>query len=310
MRLRCFLMLMLLLAGGRAAKAAIETDVNRIVGGAIVNSASVSAVDNKYNYIVNNTATWGTVFSDQKAVGRVTLGFDQNSFAYVSTPYTAKVTVQIDYYTDAAPTTLQSFGNQLLVIDYNPLTSSLVNQTDRSVFELNTNGKIIRIKATIVSITDAGNTPMAAPANLFLETSTEVERYYALNLATVPSSSILALTPPSTSNANELTLFWGYIPGAEEYDVEWTYVNDYDAAGAALSTTPANSLQLDFAHNSTRVTVSGNSFGIPLLFDQGYLAVRIRPVGYAYDATSSTWKKVAGRWTNDNAVNTTLGAFN
>jgi RHS repeat-associated protein len=314
--IRNFFALVLLLFFSQHVKAAIETDVNRLTGSQVTTGAVVTAVDNKYSYMVANNSGYPTpaylsVFSLNSGVGRFTVGVDPNALTYVSTGYTANVTVQIAYYTDASLTTPLSLSNQVLTVKYDPYTNP-ANQSlqldDRSLFEINatnaaSGAKVVRVEATIVSITDASLTPMTAPANLYLEVSTEVERFYAIDLANVPTPSILASTAPSTGNANELTLNWAYIPGAESYDVEWTYVNDYTSAGVAMTTTVANAnLVLDFAHNTTRVNVKGNSFGIPLIFDEGYIAFRIRAVGYAYNSSTSQWLPVKGRWTGENAT--------
>ena len=315
---RIFTLVLLLFSTGLFA--AIETASNRLNGTAVATNAVVSAVDNKYNYMVANSSgtppLWQqNLFALKSGVGRVRLGVDPNCLTFVSAGYTAKVTVNISYYSDLSLSTPQSVSTQTLVVSYDPLTNP-ANQSlqldDRDMFEINstnvlTSGeKVVYVKVTVTAVTDASNTPITAPANLYLEASTEVERFYNLSLTSIPATSILSGT---LNSANELQLSWGYIAGAESYDVEWTYINDYDASGGTLSGSPLNALVFDFAHNSTRVNVRGNKFAIPLVFDQGRIAYRIRAVGYAYNSATSTFEPVYGRWTSDNAANFTYGTF-
>ena len=58
--------------------------------------------------------------------------------------------------------------------------------------------------------------------------------------------------------------------GAEEYQLEWTYINNY-----GIDTTTyynLSDLNVDFRHNSTRITTTGNSYRITLAFEKGYIA--------------------------------------
>jgi YD repeat-containing protein len=301
--------------------AAIETDVNRISGSAVVASGTVSAIDNKYSYMVANSSgtppLWQqNLFGIQRGVGRVRLGVNHQSLSYISTPYTATVVVSLTYYTSANPNTAVPFGsNQTLVVSYDP--AGAATQTDRSTFELNSANlpagtHIIRVQASVVSVSVINTITLATlttPSTLFLEAETEVERYYKLDLASIPAAGTLR-APTTPNSANELALNWDAIQGAEEYELEWTWVNDYAANGAAMSAGVADAqLLLDFKNNSTRVTVTGNTFNIPLLFDQGYLAFRVRAAGYALDATDSKWKRVTGRWTGENTTNYLLGNY-
>ncbi len=300
--------------------AAIETASNRLNGTAVTANAVVNAIDNKYNYMVaNNTGTpplWQqNLFSIVYGTGRIRLGVDPNCLTFVSTGYTAKVTVNVAYYSDINLTSLQSVSTQTLVVKYDPLTNVL-NQTqqndDRDLFEVNstnvlTSGeKVVYVRATVTAVTDQNNNPITAPANLYLEASTEVERYYNLSLTSIPASSILGA---SINAANELEFHWGFIQGAESYDLEWTWVNDYDASGNPKNGAALNALVFDFDHNSTRVNVRGYSYSIPLIFDQGYIAYRIRPVGYALNTSTSEYEPVYGKWTSENATDFTYANY-
>src|SRR5690606_34416197 len=82
----------------------------------------------------------------------------------------------------------------------------------------------------------------------------------------------------------EIEISWQPVAGAIEYQLEWAFINDYEANVTANSPTTitnlsASTLNYDFKHNSTRITTTDNSYILPLLFERGYLIYRVRAVG-------------------------------
>ncbi|HET6989879.1 MAG TPA: hypothetical protein VFJ43_01090, partial [Bacteroidia bacterium] len=163
------------------------------------------------------------------------------------------------------------------------------------------NVPVIWIKVSIDSIHDNLSpgyiSSTGSNNNLFLEASTVVERYYVLNYTGIPSLSYFAPSITNHTDSNEVQVCWRFLAGAEQFQLEWTYVNNYDTTGS--TTYPADSLQYDFTHNSTRITTTGHSYKIPLIFDKGWLLFRMRVVGKAYDSSDGKWKYVYGRWSSD-----------
>ncbi|MEO5643457.1 MAG: YCF48-related protein, partial [Bacteroidia bacterium] len=76
---------------------------------------------------------------------------------------------------------------------------------------------------------------------------------------------------------DELDISWPVATGAEEYQLEWTFVNDYDTIPSAFIAD--TDLDFSFRNNSTRVTTVNNNYRIPLLFDHGYVLFRVRAIG-------------------------------
>lgn len=276
--------------------AGTERCATRLTGSSITPTKLLVANDSR----PNQTGT--TVI---RGLGRVTLGVDQNQLTYVSSAYTVRVEVSLRYKYIVNATTKSAFTaftpNQILEVTYDP-ASAVQTQNDRHSFELNTSNlpvgqqQVVSIEATVVAVRDGNNNVISTiPKNLYLEAATEVERYGVINPSLVPAATDLRLGA-SFNTANELEVSWSVLAGAEDYDLEWTYVNDFDANGNAMSPTTADAqLRLDFEHNATRVTLSGNSFNVPLVFDQGYLAFRLRAASYVLDGGQLL--RVTGAWT-------------
>ena len=70
-------------------------------------------------------------------------------------------------------------------------------------------------------------------------------------------------------NTNELLLTWEYLDGADEYDLEWLFVDN---------PTMSNNVSYDFA-NATRITTSNNYYKIPLAYPKGNILCRVRGRG-------------------------------
>jgi hypothetical protein len=123
------------------------------------------------------------------------------------------------------------------------------------------------------------------PANIFLELQYDAERYYGLNTsAALPYANandfqIQYLTGPTTGN--EIELKWSRIEGAEEYDLEWLWLDEFTYGNM---TVPANAswlsaAELNFKNNATRVRTDQNTYRVSNIYESGHLFFRIRGVG-------------------------------
>lgn len=89
---------------------------------------------------------------------------------------------------------------------------------------------------------------------------------------------------------------WGYVEGAESYELEWLFVDlgvptdESLTLGASLSDYPNFDYNFD---NAFGITIQENSFKIPLNFPTGILLYRVRPIGYKDCDT-----KVFGDWSS------------
>ncbi len=116
------------------------------------------------------------------------------------------------------------------------------------------------------------------PENVSLTISYESTRYFQMDAYTL-------ITPTFTPlSSNELAISWSPIEGAEEYDVFWTWVDNYseDSLQTVLSTSEVGLTIDDFTRNSSRVQVTDTHYTLPLIYDRGYLVCLIRSVGRAW----------------------------
>ena len=113
------------------------------------------------------------------------------------------------------------------------------------------------------------------------------------------------------------------IVGAEQYELEWVYVDDYLVDYTVVAGVPTRTVNyspitalpgvVNFKDNATRVLLSGGTMNyfIPNTYEHGYLFFRVRPI----NATSLTDKTpVYGAWsaadaTLTTAVETVFGAL-
>src|SRR5574343_361524 len=105
--------------------------------------------------------------------------------------------------------------------------------------------------------------------------------------------------------SDQLVINWQPMLGAEEYQLEWTFINDY---GATVGTSiPASSLTIDYRHNSTRISTTSTTYSITLAFDKGYICYRLRAVGRN---TTDLNKRIFSKWTTQNDVVTANNTTN
>lgn len=90
----------------------------------------------------------------------------------------------------------------------------------------------------------------------------------------------------------ELQLSWPTVTGADEYQVEWAFIDDYAPNGGQV---PAASLAYDLRHDATRATTDQLHYGIPLQYDRGYVVYRVRPIGH-----NNASLPIYGQWTTVN----------
>ena len=134
-------------------------------------------------------------------------------------------------------------------------------------------------KVIIEGIKVNGSTVTDLPANLVVDLDLFVERYYAYsNAATamlIDSTALIDLDCDGKSDI--LRVYWSPSLGIEEYQFEWSFVNDYGTSPGVYKS--ASNVFVDFKNNSTRVGTYGHYYDISLIYDRGYLCYRVRGLG-------------------------------
>ena len=187
-----------------------------------------------------------------------------------------------------------------LAVSYSPNDS--LNFEDRQSISFY---NIEKYSAQITGIKVDGVTQSVLPANLYVNCDLFVDRIYDFTTASALTPSI---NPYATADrdcdltTDELLLSWPIIEGAEEYQVEWTFINDYADGSGYI---PAGSLSVDFRNNSTRVSTTKNNYTLTLAFDHGYICYRIRAIGRS---TADISKRIFTEWSTPGDVISVSGA--
>ncbi|MCH2233785.1 MAG: hypothetical protein MK078_05985, partial [Crocinitomicaceae bacterium] len=144
------------------------------------------------------------------------------------------------------------------------------------------------------------------PDNVYIEAISKVDRYYHIDEAsvshtidayfipyTIAGYGTRSLSPVSTvSSPGEIEFVWDYIEGAEEYELEWTWVDDYDQLAGDIAFTLN-----DFEKNCTRILTKANTYRVPIVFHEGYVLFRVRAVGrWTQTGSVDLTKNYYGKW--------------
>lgn len=235
----------------------------------------------------------------------VTLAINFEHPDFVSVAYLLEVDVEISPLS-GTPFTIP------LTIEYEPFNKQTYKDKDAFIFK-----NVDEYTFEIVGIKIDGNSVSDLPSNVYLDGTIRVNRIfdftpYTGTAITVNQPIGIDLDCDASSTPDELEINWMTLSGAIEYQLEWAFINDYDATVTANSSTISNiaagSLKYDFRHNSTRITTINTSYTIPLLFERGYLIYRVRAVG---KDPNQHEKFIYGVWSTPNTtgnVNTLLSS--
>ncbi len=249
------------------------------------------------------STSWGSGFTLKSIGNLVKLYSDPNSTTLVNFDYKLSVPVKITYYKNGviAPVNLPT---EVLSITYhpNPAVQREYQQTDAFRF-----AEGCRVEVTIetsgITGKRLGGTPLTAQEmervakTVFLQSEIAVERYYNFDTAYLLCWQDITFIAQLADNSLQVqwnTMINPTTPvGAEVYDLEWIYVDDYQDYGVYTQlSSPA--FLYDFNQNATRVQVKGNSYRIPLVYEHGYLLVRVRGIGR--NPADNFVSPLVGRW--------------
>ncbi len=151
-------------------------------------------------------------------------------------------------------------------------TTSLHNYTAAQVYAPGSHTVRVRLN----SVTVGGTTPF--PEDVHMEVVTVTERYRKLDIAQQPVLNF---------NSTTGVLSWNYVPGAEEYDLEWAWVDSasgLDSAGVFK--------------RAARVNMPGNYYLPQLNYRAGTVWFRVRAVGRFIDMGNDWSYRRFGAWSD------------
>ncbi len=119
-------------------------------------------------------------------------------------------------------------------------------------------------------------TPAQLPVEAFLRIGSKRNRFLPLAQTTTVNVDVDYAQGSSTASPFFIEFDWNEIPGAESYDLEWTWL---DSETTLPNGNPSTELDFNFKFNSTRINTTMSDYEIPNAYRKGVLIARVRGVG-------------------------------
>jgi len=218
---------------------------------------------------------------------QVTLMINEASTLFLRTPFLVTVKLHISY-TNAAGATGDDTVN--LTVGYDTVQP----YKSRSTFAFKGAHKVI-----VTVLSDSSNTTTWDPtAVLLIENQLTTTPVFVFSCSNTVSN--ITVSPSADPTADELPVSWNVVQGADQYDLEWAWVDSSALAdtmgGYRRYGPPPYNPTLIFRNNATRVTTTGTSYNIPIIYDNtGTVFIRVRPVqlSASYAVTNAAWSSDA-----------------
>ncbi|WP_346320983.1 RHS repeat-associated core domain-containing protein [Chitinophaga sp. YIM B06452] len=243
--------------------------------GRIRNGDTLVLRDEKFR---NAAYNWSLIVN-RKVSNRITFSLLMDSVNRIRKPFTAKLDMKVEYWSQPDQADPVTEDHITLNLKYDTAYGAIITPQDVHRF---LNGH--RVKITVNSITSP-ELGEDIPGIFALTNQVYIDRAY-LPDPNAPAGQIF-VTPTGQQSGgggiqlHKVVLNWNVIGNAEEYDLEWTFVDEHSANGTLLSNsanhTPANLAKI-FRNNATRVTLEQHSYTINLVHYSKYLLVRLRGV--------------------------------
>lgn len=297
----------------RAAAQGIQFPVremsSKLYGNGITSATNVLRISNDQRATMLGSSTFGTKVKYKSNTTLVKFSIDHAAALAPRTAYTYKMAYRIEGCPSMTDSIYSFSANDTLVVSWNP--DSLTAYQD---IQLKAYPKLYQAKVTITQFYDiTSGTPVALSMplgnnNFFVELAMQYQPY----LKTHYGAADMGLNTGSSYDAatQQLNVLWapvtppyiGVVTPAQ-YELEWTYVDNYAPDGSTLS---AANLNFSFKNNATRVITDTLAYRIPVVYPKGYIVYRVRMVR----VDSVLYKyPVYGNWTiGDNGRLSALGS--
>lgn len=239
-------------------------------------------------------------FEETHTLNIIDFSIDEASHLFLKSPFQATIVYRLYFSFKSNPNTEDSLvDNQTLVINYDTAQGKSFNAKNSFVFE-----NAVKVKVKVVSITTNAEGWDPVPS-LKLTNELQINRIYTFDCEENKVQQINFLQPTG-SDADELKVFWQPAEGADEYDLEWTYI-DHPAYAANIYGIPGSEdfEKNVFKNNAARVTLNStlHLYNIPLLYDKhGWLIFRVRSV-----QVKPSGQRTETNWSNYNSFEFIFG---
>lgn len=255
--------------------------------------STITVTDDKFTCIAANNCS--PKFRTPVLENAVILGIDNDENTCYSS-FTFSITLELSKKALKSPGTTEK-DTITLYLEWDPAAGIITK--DKHIYR--TEG-YIEITSKVLSYTSSllGN---VVPDNIYIENIINKERYYGLNY----TGTAISINSITSGQADELTVSWVAIPGAEEYDLEWLYMDDFGdyVPGSGVTYKSASSIPVDFRFDATGVTVKGTSHTLKNIYQHGYLLFRVRFVGRD---TVTYAQRLESRWSS-HSFGSTVSTF-
>ncbi|MFI5171124.1 MAG: hypothetical protein ACHQFW_01980 [Chitinophagales bacterium] len=223
------------------------------------------------------------VEADRQVLDIISLSYDHTSNIFISANQSIEAVITI-VAKDETGTVISTITGCTLNLEIRPFTD--INPfTDLNYYHFE---DAYDVQITLTSLKINGvfwPTGTNIPAYINIESEIRVERFYEFSAAQstpILFNAINAVDLDGNSVNDELEISWPTVTEAEEYHLEWVYVNNY--TGVLNTPLAATAVKYDFREGASRVTVDGATtrHRLSLLYDRGYLIFRVRPMGRDY----------------------------
>ena len=186
---------------------------------------------------------------DYNIQNTISLKYDLGTDTFFLAKTDVRVKVTINRW-DVTNTPLPTTSRKLSISINNKLNQAILEQSSVNL----TNG--YKITMTVDSIWVNGASVKTLPRYVSVESEINMDRYYDFSspsLTTVNMTGITPLDDDCDGIMDEVKVNLASAPSivAEEFQLEWTYVNNYSSIGESY---PASAFTTNFKKNSTRIT--------------------------------------------------------
>ncbi|PJJ79983.1 RHS repeat-associated core domain-containing protein [Mucilaginibacter auburnensis] len=282
--LKTFTIIIFLLLAIVRTYAAVETTSYSTVGQLKVGD-KFSLLDDKFKL---NLPYWDQIIN-RSVKNSVNLQLFDTELIQAPAGTVFTVVVKIDQFinNNTPPTT----STQTLTVSYNQNGGTTYNAISSYVFN-----NAFRVDVEVLSITSSTYpTFNDIPWVLKVSADITVDRIYPFS-----GSKPIAITAPDEilTGAKTFDLEWAFEIGDEEFDVEWTTIDENSPFSVTIAGMQSNAVvsaeEMDklFRNNATRIVTQNNKYPISLAYNEKYLLVRIRRAAYNIDGV-----RITGDWT-------------
>ncbi|NLU92484.1 RHS repeat-associated core domain-containing protein [Chitinophaga sp. Ak27] len=244
----------------------------------------------------NDAYDWSTI-TNKRVSDIITFGMYKDSVYRPEKPFKCELDLKIEYWSQPDQEDPITIDHAKLIIDYDTAATAPYQAEQLYTFK-----NAHKVKLTVNNITSK-ELGEELPPIFMLKGQVIVDRQYTskkeeeltmsafFNVsdpAPESSSQMRGLATPMTTPAaplsDRVTVNWNEIVSGQEYDLEWTYIDEESDNGRFITANRATitdaQLEAMFRNNATRITTPQHSYDITLLHSSKFLLLRVRYVLY------------------------------